>query len=460
MVFMVVAFTLIAGLALAGRPGSRRAYRAAPGERNSAPWEHFQAPTDDDYYPRDSRKEALGQLLFFDKLLSGNKNISCATCHHPLTGSADWLSLSVGEGGEGLGPARNIGAGVPERVPRNAPHVFNLGAREFKRMFHDGRVEEDPSEPSSFRSPAGADLPMGLDNALAAQAMFPVTSGTEMAGQDGENPIGSLAAVGDPVGIWDALAERLQDETNNYVPLFLDAFDDVSSAADITYVHAANAIAAYEAAAFRADQSPFDRYLRGDRQAMAHSGRRGMQLFYGRAGCSSCHSGVFQTDHDFHAVGMPQIGPGKGDDLAGFDDGLDDFGRERVTGLEEDRFRFRTPTLRNVALTGPWGHDGAYNDLEAVVRHNLDAYQGLESYDTSQAVLPPAGSIGDEDFLCHEDPYRRAAIAAAIETPTIVLSDREVADLVEFLHQLTDRRSLDLRSEVPMEVPSGLPVAD
>ena len=70
---------------------------------------------------------------------------------------------------------------------------------------------------------------------------------------------------------------------------------------------------------------------------MTSSGRRGMRLFYGRASCSSCHSGVFQTDHDFHAVGMPQIGPGKGDDLPGFDDGLDDFGRERVTGMEADR---------------------------------------------------------------------------------------------------------------------------
>jgi cytochrome c peroxidase len=460
MLFILVALALIASLALAGRPGSRRAHRVAPGERNVAPWGHFKAPADDDYYPRDPQKEDLGQLLFFDKILSGNENISCATCHHPLTGTADWLSLSVGEGGEGLGPARNIGAGVPERVPRNAPHVFNLGAREFIRMFHDGRVEPDPSEPSGFLSPAGGDLPMGLDNSLAVQAMFPVTSGTEMAGQDGENPIGTLAAAGDVVGIWDALALRLQDEANNYVPLFIDAFDDVNVATDITYVHAANAIAAYEAVAFRADRSPFDRYLRGDRQAMTASGRRGMRLFYGKADCSSCHSGVFQTDHDFHAVGMPQIGPGKGDDLPGFDEGLDDFGRERVTGMEEDRFRFRTPTLRNVALTGPWGHDGAYNDLEAVVRHSLDAYQGLESYDTSQAVLPPAGSLGDEDFLCHEDPDRRAAIAAAIETATIVLSDREVADLVEFLHQLTDRTSLDIRNEVPMEVPSGLPVAD
>ncbi|MEO1573453.1 MAG: cytochrome-c peroxidase, partial [Pseudomonadota bacterium] len=94
----------------------------------------------------DRAQAALGQLLFFDKILSGNRNISCATCHHPLAGSGDGLALPVGEGGRGVGITRNTGSGdaaIHERVPRNAPPLFNLGAREFTVFFHDGRLAVD-----------------------------------------------------------------------------------------------------------------------------------------------------------------------------------------------------------------------------------------------------------------------------------------------------------------------------
>jgi len=420
---------------------------------------------DGDFYPRDAAQEELGRLLFFDKILSGNLNTSCATCHHPLAGTTDWLSLPIGEGGLGLGTTRDTGHGadaVHERVPRNAPHVFNLGAREFVKMFHDGRVEVDPTHPSGFASPAGDDLPLGLDNALAVQAMFPVTSGAEMAGQSAENPVGVAAAVGDlagPAGVWSLLADRLQANAE-YVDLFIEAFDDVSSAADITFVHAANAIASFEAGVWRFDDSPFDRYLRGEHTVMSVEARQGMQLFYGKAGCATCHSGTFQTDHEFHAVGVPQIGPGKGDNSPGYADGLDDFGRERVTGQSADRFAFRTPTLRNVALTGPWGHDGAFNTLEAMVRHQIDPARSLESYDEGQLQLPSRVDLDALDLLCHRDPARRATMAAYVELQPVKLKEREVERLLAFLHALTDPRVFDLRSDVPARVPSGLPLAE
>ena len=118
-------------------------------------------------------------------------------------------------------------------------------------------------------------------------------------------------------------------------------------------------MAAFEGTAWRADNSPFDRFLRGEQRAMSNSAKKGMRLFYGKAACSNCLTGKFQTDHEFHAIVMLQIGPGKGGGV----DGHDDLGRERVTGDRVDRFRFRTLTLRNVALTEPWGHDGAFNTL-------------------------------------------------------------------------------------------------
>lgn len=422
------------------------------------------ALSDYDYFDHgqpDPAKVTLGQSLYFDKILSGNLNISCATCHHTLTGTGDGLALPVGEGGRGLGIARNTGDGddaVHERVPRNAPPVFNLGLRQFTTMFHDGRLFTDDTHPSGFQSPAGPDLPAGLDNALAAQAMFPVTSGTEMAGQPGENWIADAAAAGDlagPHGVWAQLADRLRD-IDEYVDLFKAAYPAINDASDITFVHAANAIGAYEASAFRADGTPFDRFLRGDRRAMSRAASRGMRIFYGRGRCASCHAGALMTDLKFYSLSLPQIGPGKGDGPSG----LDDHGRERVTGDPADRYRFRTPGLRNVALTGPWGHDGAYDDLRAMVEHHLDPVNALYDYEISQAALPSRDDLDAIDSAIMQDDATLADIAASNDLPTIRLKQRDVDDLMSFLHALTDPDSLDMRAKTPRRVPSGLPLAD
>ncbi len=423
------------------------------------------AVTDTDYFDGgapDAAKVQLGQFLFFDKILSGNKNISCATCHHPLAATGDGLSLPIGEGGLGLGVTRGTGDGpaaVPERVPRNSPPLFNLGAREFTVMFHDGRVAADRTHPSGFRTPDGDDFPPGLDNALAAQAMFPVTSGTEMAGQPGENPIAD-AAFADrqtgPDGVWELLAQRLRD-IPEYVDLFIAASVDVTSAADISFVHAANAIGAFEASAYRADNSPFDRYLRGEIFALSPPEKRGMSLFYSAAACASCHSGKFQTDLSFHAIAMPQIGQGRGNGEGGHED----FGREGETGLAADRCRFRTPSLRNVAVTGPWGHCGAFDSLRAIVLHHRDPIGSLRAYDRSQAVLPSRPDLDALDFLALDNPASRLALEAANTLdPVSGLSDSQIDDLIAFLGALTDPGSLDLRHTVPKRVPSGLPLAE
>lgn len=423
-----------------------------------------EAPEDSDYYFNGSQAPAkvkLGQLLFFDKILSGNENISCATCHHSLTGTGDGLSLPSGEGALGLGVTRDTGSGadtIHERVPRNAPPVFNLGAKEFVAMFHDGRVAVDAEQPSGFASPAGANLPMNLDNVLAAQAMFPVTSATEMAGQLGENPQADLAAAGNLPGVWALLAAKLQ-AIPEYVDLFKAAFSDVTSASDITYVHAANAISAFEAVAWRFDNSPFDEYLRGANGSdspLAPRARKGAMLFYGKAECSTCHMGKFQTDHQFHAIAMPQVGPGKGDG----DAGNEDFGRERVTGLAEDRYRFRTPTLRNVALTPPYGHDGAFNTLRGMVEHHLNTLNSLFSYDVEQIVVPSSPTLDAIDRSAMANQAIVSNIATANELAPIELNEQEIQQILAFLYALSDPSALDLRNAVPQRVPSGLAIFD
>ncbi|MBT8098746.1 MAG: cytochrome-c peroxidase [Gammaproteobacteria bacterium] len=451
---LILAAALVAGPAMADRDDND------DDDDHGGPY----TVSDSDYYfdgEPDPAKVELGRNLFFDKILSGNFNISCATCHHSLTDTGDGLSLPVGEGATGLGVTRDLGRGsdaVHERVPRNAPPVFNLGAREFVVMFHDGRLTVDPSSPSGFANPAGDDLPPGLDNILAAQAMFPVTSGTEMAGQPGENLIADAAAQGDlagPDGVWAQLADRLR-EIPGYIDLFVAAYGDIDDANDITYVHAANAIAAFETVSWRADNSPYDRYLRGERGAMSRNAVAGMRLFYGKAGCAGCHSGPFQTDHDFHSIAMPQIGPGKGDGVSGHED----FGRERVTGRVADRYRFRTPTLRNVALTGPWGHSGAYGSLEAMVRHHLDPVNSFHSYDRTQVMLASRADLDALDFLLLDDPAVSDAIASSCDLHPVSLRPRQLRLLLDFLHALTDPGSVDLRHDIPRQVPSGLPVFD
>jgi cytochrome c peroxidase len=133
-----------------------------------------------------------------------------------------------------------------------------------------------------------------------------------------------------------------------------------------------------------------------------------------------------------------------------------------VTHNPTDRYRFRTPSLRNVAQTGPWGHDGAFATLEAIVRHHLDPRSSLTSYDATQIVMPPRRDLDALDLVAHEDRAVVAAIAAAIEIapPTPPLSEREVRDMLDFLHALTDPAATDLRKWVPKRVPSGLTLAE
>ncbi len=423
------------------------------------------ALTDSDFHPTDPATVALGQFLAFDKILSGNLNTSCLTCHHPMAWTGDGLSLPIGEGGEGLGVTRNTGTGsdaVHERVPRNAPPLFGLGIKTFDTLFHDGRVAVDSGQPSGFISPAGSFLPQGLDNVVAAQAMFPVTSGAEMAGQAGENLQADATTVvsnGDFSAVWNQIADKIKANPE-YVGLFIDTFSDVNSAGDISYVHVANAVAAFEIDAWRCDNSPFDQFQRGDHNALNKHQRRGLRLFYGEAGCDSCHSGKLMSDMDFHAIAMPQIGPGKGDNQAGYNDGLDDFGRERETGDTADRFKFRTPPLRMVAQTAPYGHSGAYDTLEGVVRHHLNPINSLNSYDTDQAVLPSRADLDALDFVVQNDTGRRQAIANANELAPVSLAEAQIADLLAFMEALTDQSCIDLRRDVPPSLPSGLPLFD
>ena len=414
------------------------------------------AVTDDDYRSINRSQVELGHLLFWDPILSGNRNISCGTCHHPKFGTSDGVSLSLGEGGVGLGPDRRPDpSNMPEqRIPRNAPALFNLGAHEFTRLFHDGRIEVDPGRKSGLRTPLEDDMASGFATLLSAQTMFPVLSQDEMAGHYSENEISQAVRKGRITGeggAWDLISQRVAD-IPEYRAMFKAAFSDVSDGGDIGFTHISDAIAAFMEFEWRSDDSPFDQYLRGE-AALSDNAIAGMGLFYGPAGCSDCHSGAFQTDHQFHAMAMPQLGPGK---AARFENHARDEGRMRVTGKLEDAYGFRTPSLRNVIATAPYGHAGSHGDLEAFLRFHVDAKAGLSTYTRAQAVLPPLNSASDWKAL--EDDAEVERIIGSATNYSRSLTDDEVIALIEFLDTLSDQIALEGRLGLPEDVPSGLPI--
>lgn len=423
------------------------------------------AVTDADYYDNgapSASKVALGRMLFFDKIMSGNKNISCATCHAPFMGSSDGLSLPVGEGGKFLGPMRTTGDGtsaIKSRVGRNTPAIFNLGAKEFTRLNWQGRHQQLATR---LDLPSFQFTPVGLSNVLAGQALFPLTSNVEMLGNISENEImeavqrSKAKAPQVFVVTWDGYMARLRG-IPQYVEMFKAAFPEVTSASNMTIAHYANAISAFQATAFRADKSPFDRFLRGENDAMSAAQQRGMDLFYNRANCASCHSGKFQTDHDFHGIAMPQFGPGF---VSSTTTQQEDVGRREMVVDDTVKYKFRTPTLRNVALTAPYGHTGAYKTLEGVIRHHLDPINSYLNWDKTQAIMPSRSDLDSSDFFIMNNATSSAAILNANELTASSLTDAEIKDLIEFLHALTDPASLDQRHLIPTSVPSGLPVGD
>jgi len=336
-------------------------------------------------------------------------------------------------------------------VPRNAPALFNLGAHEFTVMFHDGRLEADPDQPDGIRTPLDADMVAGFDNVLSAQTMFPVLSRDEMAGGHRENAIGRAVRQGlitGDGGAWSLISERVAG-----VPEYLDAFratyPHIETGEDIAFTDISNAIAAFMAHEWRSDTAPFDAVLRGE-ETLSGAAAEGLSIFYGDAGCADCHAGPFLTDHGFHAMGAPQIGPGK---AATFEDHQRDEGRFRVTGDPADLYAFRTPSLRNVALTAPYGHAGGHRSLsQFLAEHGQpDALQ----FDRAQVLLPDPL---DEDFAIMEDAAQWAEIAEAVSVQPDPLTDSQIAALVAFLDTLTDPVARTGRLGIPESVPSGLPV--
>jgi len=208
--------------------------------------------------------------------------------------------------------------------------------------------------------------------------------------------------------------------------------------------------------------APIDRFARGMKNALTDEQKNGALLFFGAAKCVQCHavsgaSNEMFSDFSAHVIGVPQIAPLLGNVTFDGPAQNEDFGLEQVTGNADDRYKFRTSPIRNVALQPAFFHNGAFTTLEDAVRHHLDVFASARNYDPVAAGLAadlrgPAGPI--EPVLARIDPV--------MATP-IDLTTAEFRDLVDFVrHGLLDHRSRPehLRRLIPREVPSGLPVLD
>lgn len=376
----------------------------------------------------------------FDPILSGNHDVSCATCHMPAYATGDGRSLSVGAGGVGLGPDRIPPNGL--FIPRNGPPLFDLS--QLRHMFWDGRVELIGR--NQFHTPAAAQLTPAMTRvfefgAVSAQPMFPVTARTEMRGQTGNELTG--IADNDYSDMWAALMKRLGN-VPEYRRMFEQAYPGKRFDA-MNFAYASNAIAGFLVSKLTLNKSPWDRFLAGRDNALTPQQLDGARSFL-TLKCSVCHTGATFSDDQFHDVAVAQIGPGEGNGP----NLRDDFGRMNVTGDPADQYRFRTTPLRNVEITGPYGHDGSVLTLHDFIDHYSQSDVKLQTYDPSHLEPALRGTVlnNTTGVLAQRDTLLNG----------VVLTPQLVDNLVAYMIALTDPAARNLTRLAPRRVPSGLPV--
>lgn len=301
----------------------------------------YKSPADN---PATTEKIELGRLLFYDPVLSGGKDVSCATCHHPDFGYAESIDLSIGVNGKGLGEHRKFN--TQNNIPftkRNSQSLLNTA---FNGIGPDGNYTPE-------------DAPMFWDfraKGLEDQASFPVKAFEEMRGhQFNEEKIA------------DEVVKRV-GAIAQYRTLFKTAFPENDS---VTLRNITKALAAFQRSLI-ANNSRFDQYMRGDKSALSGQEIEGMQLFM-TAGCARCHSGPMLSDFKPHVLGVID------NEKLPFSDS----GYQRT-------YAFRTPTLRNLRFTRPYMHSGKIPTLKDVLLFYEDLHgKPLANAHVNRAQLDP-----------------------------------------------------------------------
>lgn len=394
--------------------------------------------------PIDRRLADLGRLLFFDPIQGLNDDNACAGCHSPTHGLGDTQPIAIG-----IDNNRIVGAArTGPRNQRRSPMVLNNAF--YPTLMWNSRfraVSGDPfdnREGFRFPAPEGSTLSY-LPHLLTAQAFIPPTERVELAGFH-------FPGTGDEIR---AEVVRRLNGSPNYRELFARAFSHAPTRT-ITFDQVGHAVAEFEFTLTFAN-APIDRYARGDDTAMSEQEKRGALLFFGRAGCVTCHAVAGRSNEMFsdfreHVAGIPQVAPTVGNVTFDGPGGNEDFGLEQATGKPGHRYAFRTSPLRNVALQPAFMHNGAFTRLEDAIRYHLDARGEAPRY--SPAALPPdlRGPLGPmQPVLARLDPLLQRAVA---------LAPWEFDALVAFVGNALldpDARPERLRQLIPATLPSGRP---
>jgi len=325
-------------------------------------------------------KVELGRHLFFDKELSVDGSTACATCHDPSIGFADLRGQATS-----MGFAQRMGT-------RNAPSLANIAYNTF--LTWDGRF---PSLEKHAAGPIFNSLEMGNNFSTTQRDTTPSDYNS------GPGPF-------DTNFLFKRLIGHTQDpQQKGYADLFVAAWGSSEiSVKGVSMDHIQKSIACFERT-FISTQSMFDQYNNGSATAYKNNAPalQGFQLFTGKANCVSCHNGYNFTDQQFHNNGIG-VGPNNIFDTVGGTGGTD-IGRMSITKKQEDRYKFKTPSLRNVALTAPYMHDGRYSSLADVINKNYN-------------------HGGNDPNVVNKDPNIKA----------LNLTPDEVTAIVEFLKTLND----------------------
>jgi cytochrome c peroxidase len=379
----------------------------------------------------------LGGLLFFSPDLSIDGSVSCASCHHPSKGGADGIALPIGIGGL---DSRNIGEKRIEAaknnpdidvhaglIPRNSPTVINAALYR-QAMFWDGRVRYGAPDPATGKRSVEAGFGVAKFNPsnyqqgslLQTQARMPLTSAFEMKG--------GLAPYKNNHEIEQSIVSFLRTNPK-WCGEFAKVWSAISCEEAITLNHLTEALAGFQSTLLFTDSS-FERYIRGKQTELTEQQKRGALLFLqttaqGGAGCISCHSGKIFSSERFVNLNIPPSGQGANDN------GLD-FGRNNVD-KSVPRFSFRVPSLLNIELTAPYFHNGVALTLEDAIRHHL----------TEPSVVRNSKQIKIEDYdydgiaaMITEDYHKNNQATILVQPKN--LSAEQIADIVSFLHALTD----------------------
>jgi cytochrome c peroxidase len=406
-----------------------------------------------------TNKYILGRSLFFDKILSGNRDVSCSTCHLMEFGSSDGLPLSIGEGGTGAGNLREP-TNTRALHKKNSLDLWNRDHNDVTNMFWDGRISTTNLNSARFKTPLGENLPVGLDNLMAVQTLFPLIAPEEMLGYPDDYSsqslpdehalmVNELANIYEPSNspllhanqIYDAIMIRLLGDNENlenwhniYRSLFTDAYQN-TNVSEFNIAHVANALSHFIEITFATRGSNWDQYLNGKVNALTENAKKGALLFYGKGRCSVCHTGQTFSDYDFHSIGVL-------DEDDRIFSGFRDLGRFSVTGVEDDRFKFRTPPLRNILNTPPYFHNGSALEIGEAIYQHISPLRNSNRYHESGRFL-----------MTNEQTNN----VSSIIRNKLLLDEADVNHLIQFLDSLSyfiPDEQLELF--IPDNVPSGL----